>query len=187
MSGGGKQKQTQQELELSKRGANEWNRRVTAFLPVEDQFLKNTKAKDTDRAAIAGQTDAAAAQGGAGQLQGLATAMASNGRSMSDGMGIQAIGGQGRAFAGATGEGRAAGDQALMRREVQGKLSAVSSGRGLSALSSAGMQGAASTAAAAAKSRADNNAGNFQSVMSGLASGAGMYAAYKTPKPAAGG
>lgn len=177
MSLGGpkKPKESAQERALAQRGAQEWNRRVTAFLPVEDQYLRDTATGADDIAAVRGEAQSAAASGGATELRGLSTALRGAGTSMASGLGVQAIGAQSRAQAQAAGEGEAAAMPALLERQARGRLGVISTGRGLSGLASSGLQGAAQIATQRAIDHRARQQAMTQGLISGISSGAGMY------------
>lgn len=186
--GGGskKVKPTDAERSLAETGARQWNRNVTAFQPITNEFVQGVRTDSGDRAQLARGASAAAAS----QFASAAGDRGVSATGLRAGLAPSAIATRiadsSNRYATALGMATGLAEPGLVERETRGLLKASAIGRGLADNSQIGLSqiGQATTQAAINRSRqksAYNQA--VGSAIAGLAGAGAGAAAYKLNQP----
>lgn len=179
-----KAKASEQEKALAKDSATRWNDYVTRYVPVENEFIKRTKATADKVAAARGiaNADAGLAAGKAREQQELG--LASQGAAPGSGRAVAAGADLNEAYAEASGAGQASQQQAVHDQEQNVKVKMSAFGRGLQDNTALGMGDAARTAQSAVMGKFERKV-NQSNFMLNTATGLAGFGATKFlgPKP----
>jgi hypothetical protein len=171
-----KPKATAGEKELARRGVEDWNQAAKQLPGLEDRFVENVRADGSARGRAASQASGAAAERFGSKERGLQRITKTGAAAPRAALGIA-----GDVNAGAAARGKSIGQANLDLdgRELSGLLKPSEAGRGLqdqADLSSAKISRAATQSAI---SEEKNEMAMTRGLISGAASGAGMYVSTK--------
>jgi len=141
-----KPKASEHEKALTKDAASRWNDHVTRYVPVENEFIKRSKATADKVMAARGiaNADAGLAMGKVKQQQELG--LASQGAAPGSGRAVMAGADLTEAYAEASGAGQAGMQQAVFDQQQNATVKMAAFGRGLQDQSALGLGNAARTA-----------------------------------------
>lgn len=169
--GGGTPAQTEQERELARRGAANYNDYQQRFVPLEQQFLDSVQFDQADVNRLRGEANASAASAVNGATQGVVTQTARTG--IGSGANTLAIAGVPLVQASAAGQGGAPAEAVVRNREIEGKTKFAALGRGYEHTANTGLVSAAQDATRSALTNAQLESQKYTDTLGGLSKALG--------------
>jgi hypothetical protein len=155
------------------RSIDSWDLFLKNYVPASDQLLAQTAVNQSDISRAAGQASAAASGAFA------APGMVLGGGTRPGGTTVRDAGRSSDAMSAAVARGVSAADRQAKMREIQGKLRVAALGRGIADNSTLSLADAGRTATANAIADEQQRTDLTHALVSGAASGAGMYLGYR--------
>ena len=166
---------TKQEKTLAYVGAENYNDYVERFVPLTEDFVKNTTVTDSQRGNVAGIANADAAQAFATLEDETVKGGLAKGVGSGSGKTIAGIAGGKDAEARARGQAKGAAVQDLENTEINAKMKGASFGRGLGDDAKVGLMQATGRATALANANAQAAFKKKSALMEGIGTGIGAY------------